>query len=186
MAVYNKASYTAAAVTEEKELIANFAWETTELLCYKNFASKKFRLDTPQALPLLPETANAIELWYGRLNIRAKIKFHVDQIQVKRSRLRILVQQSCCQIKAMESKIKYIESLKTQQEDQVCILKGVHDQQRAHCWEIMARQQAFKALIEVLDDSEEETNMSSEVKNPATQVSSSTASILVSGADGSY
>ena len=62
-AVNNKTSYTAGAVAEEKELTANFVWETTEVLRHKNFALQKFRLDTLWALPLWLETANAIGLW---------------------------------------------------------------------------------------------------------------------------
>ncbi len=107
-AVNNKASYAMVAVAEEKELTANFARETTELLRHKNFAPQKFRLDTLWVPPLLPETANAIGLWYGCLQLRAKPKFHVDQMQVELSRLRILVQQGCRQIKTMKSEIKYI------------------------------------------------------------------------------
>ncbi len=42
MAMNNEARYATMAVAEEKELIANFAQETTELLCHKNFASRKF------------------------------------------------------------------------------------------------------------------------------------------------
>lgn len=110
-AVNNEASYTAAAVAEEKDLTANFARETTELLRHKNFAPRKFRLNTLRAPPLLTETADAIGLRYGRLHLRAKTKFHVNQMQVELSRLRILVQQGCRRIKAMESEIKYIESL---------------------------------------------------------------------------
>ncbi len=82
----------------------------------------------------------------------------------------------------MESKIKYIQSLEAQQEDQVRILKGIHDQQRAHRREIMARQEALKALIEVPDDSEEEKNVCLGVKKPAAQVPSPAASTLVLGA----
>lgn len=41
-AMNNKASYTAAAVAEEKEFTVNFAWEKTELLCHKNFVPRKF------------------------------------------------------------------------------------------------------------------------------------------------
>lgn len=88
-------------------------------------------------------------------------------MQVELSHFCILVQQSYCQIKVIKSEIKYIKSLKMQQEDQVCILKDVYDQQQAYCQEIMIYQQAFKALIEVLNNSKEEINMSSEVKNPA-------------------
>ncbi len=68
-AVNNKASYAVAAAAEEKELTANFAWETTELLRHENFAPRKFRLNTLRAPLLLPETANAIEFWYGPLHL---------------------------------------------------------------------------------------------------------------------
>lgn len=60
---------------EENELIANFAWETTDLLRHENFAPQKFQINTLLALLLLPETANAIELWYGWFYIQAKTKF---------------------------------------------------------------------------------------------------------------
>ncbi len=77
-AVNDEASYAAAAAAEKKELTANFARKTTELLRHENFAPRKFRLDTLWAPPLLPETADAIGLRYGRLHLRAKTKFHVD------------------------------------------------------------------------------------------------------------
>ena len=62
MVVNNKTSYIAAVVMEENKLIANFAWETTDLLRHENFAPQKFQINTLWALPLLPEIANAIEL----------------------------------------------------------------------------------------------------------------------------
>ncbi len=108
MAVNNKASYAMTAVVEKKELIANFAWETTKLLYHENFAPQKFRLNTLWALLLLPKTADVIGLWYSRLHLRAKIKFYIDQIQVELSCLHILVHQSYRRIKTMESEIKYI------------------------------------------------------------------------------
>ncbi len=37
MVVNNKASYAMATAAEEKQLIANFARETIELLCHENF-----------------------------------------------------------------------------------------------------------------------------------------------------
>ncbi len=38
MAINNEASYVEAAAVEEKELTANFACKTTELLCHKNLS----------------------------------------------------------------------------------------------------------------------------------------------------
>ena len=50
----------------------------------------------------------------------------------------------------------------------------------------MVRQQALKAPIKFLDNSKEETNMSSGVKNPATQVPSPAASMSVLGVGGGH
>lgn len=50
----------------------------------------------------------------------------------------------------------------------------------------MTCQQALKAPIKVLKDNKEETNMSSKVRNPATQVFSSAALMSVSKAGGSF
>lgn len=38
MLVNNKLSYITIAIVVEKELMTNFAWETTKLLCKYNFA----------------------------------------------------------------------------------------------------------------------------------------------------
>lgn len=89
--INNKASYARAAVVEEKKLIANFAKKTTELLYHENFAFQKFWLNILWVPLLLSETANTIGLCYSRLHFWAKIKFYVKQMQVKLSRLRILV-----------------------------------------------------------------------------------------------
>ena len=59
-------------------------------------------------------------------------------MHVKLLRLGLLVLQGCCQIKAIKFEIKYIETLEAQQVDQVRILKGLHDQQRAQCREFVA------------------------------------------------
>ena len=74
----NEANYSAAALAEEKQLTADFAWETTELICHGEFAPRQFRFDTLRAPSLLAETANAIGRKYGRLHFRAKTKLHID------------------------------------------------------------------------------------------------------------
>lgn len=76
----NKASYATVVAVEEKELTVNFAWEIIELLCHKNFVSRKFQIDILQAPPLLPETINVIRFWYGCFHFWVKTKFHVEQI----------------------------------------------------------------------------------------------------------
>ena len=52
-------------------------------------------------------------------------------MKCKIKRLAILVQQGCNRIKTLESEIKYIETLEKAREDQVRIVKGIHDQERA-------------------------------------------------------
>lgn len=54
-----------------------------------------------------------------------------------------------------------------QQKDQMCIIKTLHDQQRAQCWEIAVRQLALKAFIVLSDNSNEETNICLKVKKLA-------------------
>lgn len=79
----------------------------------------------------------------------------------------------------MKSKIKYIQSLETQQENQVYILKGIYDQQRTHYWEIIVCQEVFKAFIEVPNNNEGEKNVYLGFKKPAAQIPSSATSTLV-------
>ena len=107
----NEANYSAATLAEEKQLTADFARETTELICHGEFAPCQFRLNTLQAPPLLAETADAIGRRYGWLHFRAKTKLHIDQLRCEQSRLDIVVQQGCRRIKDLESDIKYIETL---------------------------------------------------------------------------
>ncbi len=129
--INNKANYVVASVAEEKELMADLARETTELLQHQEFAPRRFRLDTIRAPPFLAETADAIGMQYSRLNLWAKTKLHVDQIKYEIKRLDVLVQQGCNRIKALESEIKYIETLEKAQQDQVRIVKSIRDQKRA-------------------------------------------------------
>lgn len=143
-AVSNEAAYATAAAAEEIDLTMEFARETTELLCRKQFARRAFCLDMLRAPPLQPETADPIGLRYRRLLLRAKTKFHVDQMKVEVGRLCVLVQQRCRRIKEMESEIKYVESLEAEQEDQVRILRRVQQQQKELRLGIQARQDALK------------------------------------------
>ncbi len=129
--INNEANYVVALAAEEKELTADLARETTELLQHQVFALRRFRLDTLRAPPLLAKTADAIGMRYGCLNLRAKTKLHVDQMKCEIKRLDVLVQQGCNRIKALESEMKYIETLEKAREDQVRIVKGICDQERA-------------------------------------------------------
>ncbi len=75
------------------------------------------------------DVADAVKPRYRRLPIRAKTKFHVDQMIVEFERLRLLVSQACQHIYETEVKIKYIEGLKIQRANKTHILKFVHTQQ---------------------------------------------------------
>lgn len=129
-AVNNEAVYLAVAVSKEKELTAELAWETTKLLRGEEFAPRGFCLDTFRPPPLFSVTADAIGFRYGRLTLKAKTKFHVDQMKVEVARLRILVQQGCRRIKAIKSEMSYMESLEAERKDQVQILCEIHQQQK--------------------------------------------------------
>ena len=171
----NKANYVAASAVEEKELTADLAWKTTELLQHQEFALRRFRLDTLRPPPLLAETADAIGMRYGCLNLWAKTKLHLDQMKCKINRLAILVQQGCNRIKALESEMKYIETLEKAQEDQVRIVKGICDQERAKRRAVTERQDALNAPLMLSDESEDKTPMCLGDKKHAPQGAASAA-----------
>ncbi len=154
--INNEGNHVVASAAEEKELTADLARETTELLQHQEFALRRFRLDTLRAPPLLAETADAIGMRYGCLNLQAKTKLHVDQIKCEIKRLDVLVQQGCKRIKALEAEMKYIETLEKAREDQVRIVKSICDQERAKRKAVMERQEALKAPLILSDESENE------------------------------
>ncbi len=137
--------------------MADLARETTELLQHQEFALRRFRLDTLRAPPLLTETANAIGMQYGRLNLRVKTKLHVDQMKCEIKRLDVLVQQGCNRIKALESEMKYIKTLEKAREDQICIVKSIRDQERAKRRAVAERQEVLNAPLILSDKSEDES-----------------------------
>ncbi len=155
--------------------MADLARETTELLQHQEFAPRRFRLDTLRAPPLLAETADAIGMRYGRLNLRAKTKLHVDQMKCEIKRLDVLVQQGCKRIKALEAEMKYIKTLEKAREDQVWIIKGIRDQERAKRRRVAERQEALKAPLILPDESEDETPVCLRDKKDAAQGAASAA-----------
>lgn len=82
-------------------------------------------MDRFRAPVLAPDVANTVGLRYRRLSMRAKTKFHADQMNVELERLKLLVSQGCRRIHEMESEIKYVKSLEVAQENKVRILKAV-------------------------------------------------------------
>ncbi|WP_375449249.1 hypothetical protein [uncultured Nostoc sp.] len=153
----NKVNYVAASAVEEKELTLDLAREITELLQHQEFAPRRFCLDTLHPPPLLTETADAIGMRYGRLNLWAKIKLHIDQMKCEIKRLAIFVQQGYNRIKALESEMKYIETLEKARKDQVRIIKGICNQERAKRRAVAEWQDVLKASLTLLDESEDKT-----------------------------
>ncbi len=173
--INNEANYVTASAVEEKELTADLAQETMELLQHQEFTPRRFRLDTLRVPPLLAETADAIGMRYGRLNLRAKTKLHMDQMKCEIKRLDVLVQQGCNRIKALKSEMKYIETLEKAREDQVCIVKGIRDQEQVKRRAVAERQKALKAPLILPDKSEDETPVCLEDKKHAAQGAASAA-----------
>ncbi len=91
----------------------------------QEFLSTKYRLDTLCPPPLKPNIADTITMHYGRLLLKAKTKFHIDQKQVEIRRLNILIGQGCRCVSDLEAKIKYIETLNPWRAEQIRILKSV-------------------------------------------------------------
>ncbi len=112
---------------------------------------------------------------YGCLNLRAKTKLHVDQMKCEIKCLDILIQQGYNRIKALESKMKYIKTLEKAREDQVRIVKGICDQERAKRRAVAERQEALKAPLILPDESEDETPVCLGDKKHAAQGAASAA-----------
>lgn len=80
MAVKNKARYTV--IGEVKEMHYNYglAHDTVVLMVDQEFLLIGYRLDTLCPPLLKPNVADAIGVCYGRLPLKAKTKFHIDQV----------------------------------------------------------------------------------------------------------
>ena len=96
-------------------------------------------------------------------------------MKCKIKRLAILVQQGCNRIKALESEMKYIETLEKAREDQVRIVKGIRDQERAKRQAVAEWQDALNAPLIFLDESEDETPVCLVDKKHAAQGAASAA-----------
>lgn len=151
----NEAKYEEVARAEETEITKQRARETVELLRVQEFAPCGFKLDCMRAPVLKPDVADAVGLRYGRLSMRAKIKFHIDQMTVELERLRLLVSQGCRRIHETEVEIKYVESLEVQRANEARILKAVRTQQRDLDYQLRRRQTAVEDPVVIPDDSDE-------------------------------
>lgn len=111
IAIRNKAKYEEVAQVEKSEITKHYAWEVVDLLHHVEFLLRRFKLDHMRASALDPDVADKVGLRYGRLSMRAKTKFHVDQIKMELERLWLLVSQPCQCIHETKVEIKYVESL---------------------------------------------------------------------------
>lgn len=93
---------------EEKGILKAWAKKMVELLWGTKFPLQGFKLDYKRTLLIVAEVVDTISLKYGRLSIWAKIKFHVEQLKVEITHLKMLTSQSCYYITEIELKLKYI------------------------------------------------------------------------------
>ncbi len=78
--------------------------------------------------------------------------------------------------------MKYIKTLEKAREDQVCIVKGICDQERAKCRTVVERQKALKASLILPDESEDKIPMClGDKKHAAQSIASAAPTTLTSG-----
>lgn len=142
--VKNEGAYIKAAELEERQHTHELALDTVQLVRDQEFAPTGYRLETFCPSPLKPEVADEIGLWYGRIPLKAKTKFHADQMRVEIRRLGLLIAQGCRRVSRLEADIKYVESLEAQRAERIRILEGIH---RRDC-ELRQEIQARKANAE--------------------------------------
>lgn len=69
------------------------------------------KLDWQRAFLLAPKVTDVIGLRYRKLSLRAKTKFHDNQLKVEISHLKMLTSQGCLCINKIEQELKYIQRL---------------------------------------------------------------------------
>lgn len=68
---------------------------------------------------------------YSRLPLKAKTKFHINQVQVEICCLNILISQGCRRVNDLGAEINHIETLEARRTKQIRILKSVQIQDAA-------------------------------------------------------
>lgn len=155
VATKTEATCKQAANEEEKAILQERAKETVELMRVVEFAPRGFKLDCQRAPPMAPEVADAFGLKYGRLSLRAKTKFHAEQVKVEIARLKMLTSHSCRRINAMESELKYIKSLEEARAKEASILNAVRKQQRDIRHDLRDRSGTLDEPV-IVDDSDDD------------------------------
>ncbi len=104
----NEVMYKQTVREEEANIQKHRAQETIKLLRNKEFAPHGFKLDRQRAPLLPPEVADVVGLRYEKLSLRAKTKFHTNQLKVEIAHLKMLTSQRCWRINEIEQELKYI------------------------------------------------------------------------------
>ncbi len=71
---------------------------------------------------MVPDVADIIDLKYGKLSVRAKTIFDMEQVKVEIVRLKMLITHSCRYINKLESELKYIQELEETRAKEASIL----------------------------------------------------------------
>lgn len=126
--IENESTDIAVIVMKKRDIMAEFAYATINLIRHKEFALFGYCLNLLHSLSFVAEIADAIGKQYGRILWKTKIKFYIDQIKMEFARIYLLVRQGCWQIEALKREIKDVERLEEKQTDEIRILKWVYDQ----------------------------------------------------------
>lgn len=143
-AVKKESAYVAAVQKNKWQRSHEMAQQTVTLIRMAKFPLTGFCLDMLYPLLLKPKVANEIGIPYGRLPIKAKIKFYVDQMKVEIKPLDIFILQKCNQVSNLEGEIKYVEILEAQCAKQIRILKSVRKRDR----ELQKEIRSWKAILD--------------------------------------
>lgn len=100
-----------------------------ELLQDAEFLPQAFKLDHQCLSLVTSDVADAIGVKYGRLSLRAKTIFNIEQVKVEIACHKMLTTHSCCYINELESKLKYIKGLEEIQLKEANILMPIWKQQ---------------------------------------------------------
>lgn len=85
---------------------------------------------------MVTEVADVIGQKYRRLSMRAKIKYHAEQVKIEIGHLNMLTSHSRYYINEMELELKYIQDLEEAWAKEANILKTVRKQQQLICHDL--------------------------------------------------
>lgn len=113
-------------VVKKRNLKAEFTYTTTKIIWYKKFAPHLYYTHILHFFNLVLTIINIIRMQYGRILLKVKIKFHVNQIKIELVHVHIFVSQDSCQIRALKEIIKDVKSLEKKWGYEIHILKRIY------------------------------------------------------------